>query len=232
MCVLAGVMALAVSVGLGAALTKGGRGGDDAVSEPYVRPPSPVLLSDREAAERVNRSPSEPRPDNRRANSRVPTAAELARFRRASRGQGVARRVTGRFTGTTGEIIHWAALKWGFDPDLLRAQAVTESSWHQDAVGDGGQSFGLMQIKRTKWRGSHPLTALSTAFNVDLAASILRQAFDGRAPWYRSEGYHAGDLWGSLGSYFSGHWNDAEGRRYVRSVWRQIADRAWEERGF
>src|SRR4051794_22642248 len=231
LCALAGAMALALSVGLGVALTNGGDG-DGSVTEPYIRAPSSQLLGDREAAKRVKRSPWEPRPDNRRANLRVPTSAELARFRRASRGQGVGKRVTGRFKGTTGEIIHWAALKWGFDPDLLRAQAVTESSWHQDSVGDRGRSFGLMQVKRTKWHGSYPLSELSTAFNVDLAASILRQAFDGRADWYSSEGYRAGDLWGSLGSYFSGHWHDADGRRYVRSVWRQIHERAWEERDF
>src|SRR3712207_3955467 len=130
----------------------------------------------------------------------MPTRAELARFRQASRGQGVARRVTGRFTGTTGEIIEWAAYKWGFDPELLKAQAVAESSWRQEMVGDAGQSFGLMQIKRTAWRGSYPLSARSTPFNVDLAAAILRQAYDGRATWYRSEGYRRHDLWGSVRS--------------------------------
>ncbi len=105
------------------------------------------------AATRVVRSTVEPRRANRSANQRMPTRAELKRFRRASRGQGVAGRVTGRFSGTTGEIIEWAAHKWDIDPELLKAQAVAESSWRQDKVGDGGRSFGVMQIKRTIWRG-------------------------------------------------------------------------------
>src|SRR5262245_64477950 len=37
------------------------------------------------------------------------------------------RRVTGNFTGTTGEIIQWAACKWGFNVNALRAQAAIES---------------------------------------------------------------------------------------------------------
>lgn len=45
-------------------------------------------------------------------------------------------RVTGNFTGTTDEIIQWAACKWGMDEDLLRAQTVQESSWFQNAMGD------------------------------------------------------------------------------------------------
>lgn len=44
--------------------------------------------------------------------------------------------VTGNFTGTTDEIIQWAACKWGMNEDLLRAQAVAESSWFQNAMGD------------------------------------------------------------------------------------------------
>lgn len=45
-------------------------------------------------------------------------------------------RVTGNYTGTTDEIIQWAACKWGMNEDLLRAQAVQESSWYQNAYGD------------------------------------------------------------------------------------------------
>ena len=44
--------------------------------------------------------------------------------------------VTGNFSGSTDEIIQWAACKWGMNEDLLRAQAVAESSWFQNAMGD------------------------------------------------------------------------------------------------
>lgn len=229
-CLLGVAACVAVVVGLGIAPADWVRG---ATTEgaPAVRPVG-VLLSDEAAARQVKRSGFEPRPENQVANQRMPTRAELARFRRASRGQGVARRVTGRFTGTTSEIIEWAAYKWGFDAELLKAQAIAESSWRQEKVGDEGQSFGLMQIKRTVWRGSHPLTARSTAFNVDLAGAILRQAFDGKATWYLPDGYRRRDLWNSLGSYYSGRWRDAQGRRYVRRVWRHLRERAWTEPGF
>ncbi len=53
-------------------------------------------------------------------------------------------RVTGNFTGTTDEIMQWAACKHGMDEDILRAQMVQESYWHQSAIGDftnGGASL-------------------------------------------------------------------------------------------
>jgi hypothetical protein len=40
-------------------------------------------------------------------------------------------RVDGQYTGTTDEIIQWAACKWGISDNLLRAQAVRESTWYQ-----------------------------------------------------------------------------------------------------
>ena len=47
-------------------------------------------------------------------------------------------RVTGAFTGTTDEIIQWAACKWGIDEDVVRAQAAKETYWTQDHLGDFG----------------------------------------------------------------------------------------------
>jgi autotransporter family porin len=47
-----------------------------------------------------------------------------------ARGHAVLQAVTGHFTGTTDEILQWGAYKWGFDPDLVRANAVDESRWH------------------------------------------------------------------------------------------------------
>src|SRR5439155_25368438 len=38
-------------------------------------------------------------------------------------------RVDGQFTGTTREILRWAACKWGVDEDLVLAQAAIESWW-------------------------------------------------------------------------------------------------------
>jgi Flp pilus assembly CpaE family ATPase len=92
--------------------------------------------------------------------------------------------VTGQFTGTTDEIIQWAALKWGLPMDLVRAVAVVESHWHQlGRPGDGGLSYGLTQIKRTVSRGTYPLSSESTAFNLDYYGAAVRYYYDGHARW-------------------------------------------------
>src|SRR3954453_5654338 len=51
-----------------------------------------------------------------------------------------ASRVVGDYAGTTGDILRWAACKWGLDDDVTMARAVAESKWHQSTVGDQGQS--------------------------------------------------------------------------------------------
>jgi len=66
-----------------------------------------------------------------------------------ARGHAALRAVTGDFTGTTDEIFQWGAYKWGFDPDLVRANAVNETYWRQNFIGDigNGVSLGILQIK-------------------------------------------------------------------------------------
>ena len=77
--------------------------------------------------------------------------------------------VTGRYRGTTDEILQWAARKWGFDPDLFRAVATVESYWNMSVVGDGGLSFGIFQMKRATTaarrsaRATQPSTPTTTA---------------------------------------------------------------------
>jgi hypothetical protein len=157
--------------------------------------------SDRAAAKLVQRSSFEPRHDNDAANHRMPTKAQIRDFRRRSdmpnKGW-----VTGHFTGTTDEILQWGAYKWRIDPDLLRAVATVESWWHMYTVGDDGDSFGLMQIRRP-YHCCEPLTSQDTAFNVDYYGGILRAYHDGKQPWLnqveRGRRYRAGDVWGSVG---------------------------------
>ena len=45
-------------------------------------------------------------------------------------------RVDGAFSGTTEEIIEWAACKWGIDRDWAKAQIWKESYWQQTTLGD------------------------------------------------------------------------------------------------
>jgi hypothetical protein len=44
--------------------------------------------------------------------------------------------VTGNYTGTTDQIVRWAACKYGVDEDIVRAQGMTESTWDQGEPGD------------------------------------------------------------------------------------------------
>jgi hypothetical protein len=73
--------------------------------------------SDRAAAKMVHRSSWERRADNHSANHTIPTRAQLRAFH-AQRLTSYAQNVTGHYTGTTDEIIQWAAHKWGFNPGL------------------------------------------------------------------------------------------------------------------
>jgi autotransporter family porin len=200
-----------------------------------TRPPRAKARRDVVAARLVNNSRWEPRPRNRRFNQHVPSRRAIRHFRRWSDlPRRYKRRVTGNYRGTTDEILQWGAYKWGFAPDVFRAVAVMESWWRQRAIGDEGRSFGLMQLKR----GHHccyPLTRRSTAFNVDYYGSWLRWVYDGRARWLNHEErggrYEAGELWRSVGAWYSGRWRQDNGD-YIARVKRIVRKRIWHRRGF
>ncbi len=229
------------------------------VNQGRTLPPGAPLPGDAACAAAVVRSAWEPRPDNAAANATVPTAAQLDAFRADAWG-GVAdpanavlrQRVTGAFSGTTDEIIQWAACKWGFDADVIRAQAAVESWWRQDTAGDltadptlwppGAtcddaahcyQSYGLLQIKWVYWHSAWPMARDSTAFNLDAALAWRRVCYEGYIQWLSAPGtagypsYGPGDLWGCMGQWFSGGWYDAGAVGYVARVRQDLADRVW-----
>jgi hypothetical protein len=192
-------------------------------------------LSDRAAAQLVHRSPWEPRPDNAAANQHVPSTADLTYFRARS-DMPYKNQVTGAFTGTTDEIIQWAARKHGLDPNLLRAVAAVESWWHMSTNGDNGDSFGLFQIRRP-YHCCDFLAAGDTAFNADYYGAIIRAYYDGRQKWLNTVSgngawYRAGDLWGSVGAWFSGRWHDPAAERYVAKVKLYLRERVWRQPDF
>ena len=207
---------------------------DSLVTRPHAKKP----LSDKRAAKLVKRSRYEPRPGNRAALQRMPTRAQLRAFRAQSKMPYV-RHVTGRFRGTTDEVIQWSARKWGFKPDLLRAVATVESWWRMSTVGDNGDSFGLFQVRRPfhcvepvceQFRGD-------AALNADYYGGILRSYYDGKQRWLHTvsgnaKRYRRGDLWGSVGAWFSGRWWDAQARSYMRHVKRRLRARTWRTRDF
>ena len=191
-------------------------------------------LSDAAAAAKVHRSRWEPRPRNAAATHRVPTAAQLRAFRRQS-DQPYSRWVTGRFRGTTDEVIQWAAAKWGLSPNLLRAVAAIETWWRMSHVGDNRDSFGLFQVRRPYHCRGTVVCGLfrhDAALNADYYASIIRSYYDGKQTWLSTVSdngtpYAAGDLWGSIGVWFSGRWHVAGGEAYVARVKDYLARRIW-----
>ncbi|HEX4981222.1 MAG TPA: hypothetical protein VFV63_05970, partial [Ilumatobacteraceae bacterium] len=142
-------------------------------------------------------------------------------------------RVTGNFTGTTDEILQWAACKWGIDEDIVRAQIAKESYWTMDAVGDNGESFGLGQV-RFPYHGAafeDDNAKRSSAYNVDYTYYRWWSCYQGRETWLnqfeRGRDYAAGDEWGCVGLWFSGRWyfNNAD---YIAAVHDYLDDRIWE----
>jgi hypothetical protein len=190
-------------------------------------------LSSKQAAKKVKRSDWEPRPANRAANHRVPKR-KLLRAWLARSEMPYAKFVNGRFRGTTDEIIQWAARKWGLDPELLRAAAVVESWWRMETVGDNGDSFGLYQVRRPYhcW-DECPIARRFTAFNADYYGGIIRAYFDGKMAWLntveRGEDYAAGDIWGSVGAWFSGRWRTQPSLDYIGVVQQRLAERTWRQ---
>lgn len=126
-------------------------------------------------------------------------------------------RVNGAFSGSTDMIIRWAACKWGIDEDILRAEAVEESSWVQSAKGDSDTvchsrnvavgalnywkepspckpSKGLLQIK-VVYFNAWPYAAKSTSLNVDFVAGEHRSCMNG------DQEYLVGSQSNAFGSY-------------------------------
>jgi hypothetical protein len=195
--------------------------------------------SDSAAAAKVVRSSWEPRPKNRAATHRVPSAAQLRAFRRQS-DDPYARYVTGHYRATTDEVIQWAAAKWRLSPNLLRAVAAVETWWRMGHVGDNGDSFGLFQVRRPyhcKGTTVCDLFRHDAAMNADYYASIIRSYLDGKQTWLNTVAgngapYAAGDLWGSIGAWFSGRWHDAGAEAYVARVKSYEQQRIWRTSDF
>jgi len=242
------------------------------------------LPGDAQCAAQVHRSSWEPRPDNQTPNHTMPDPAAVhAAFRARPVGlphwdDWLLPRVDGQFTGTTDEIIQWAACKWGIADNVLRAVAEQESTWYQAEVYPSGrpvsyygagdfftsrsaasdvfcnaisrygydymtaysglcpQTFSIAGIKSWQdpsWgqmadnqNGTFPFNRDSTAFALDYYAAHLRGVYEGWETWLRN-GYQAGDLWGAVGSWYSGDWHSAAADRYAGQVQTKLANHDW-----
>ena len=216
-----------------ATTTAGPSGGEPTTAAPSadhfgMLPPGSALPSDEECAGRVRKTP-EIRPQNESFN--------------AVKGHGVPSnppaplyaRVTGNFTGTTDEIIQWAACKWGIDEDIVRAQAAKESYWTQTNVGDNGESFGILQVRQPYWGWAFNDgvgdAQTSTAYNVDAALAARRNCFEGNETWLGGS-YGPGDIWGCVGLWFSGRWYTPDSITYIDAVQSYLKQQVWTTSDF
>jgi autotransporter family porin len=165
----------------------------------------------------------------------------------------LAPRIDGDFTGTTSEILRWAACKWGISQDIVFAQAAVESWWNQTTLGDWDsdasacppghglgadgkpgqcpQSYGILQNRYPFEQASWPGIGDSTAMNADTAYAIWRSCYDGYETWLNNvphgTPYAAGDAWGCVGRWFAGRWHTAAAGQYVAKVQQYLNQRIW-----
>jgi len=219
-------------------------------------PPGAKLPSGAYCAKLVNSSPL---PENKAANK--PYNQRNGRHVGAKflaydgpQAQKLAKRVNGDFTGTTIDILRWAACKWGINQDIVFAQAAVESWWQQDTLGGWtgastcphgrllgqqrkpGQcpvTYGILQNtyepggRPTGW----PAISRSTAMNADAAYAVWRSCFDGYETWLntmpRGSQYHRGDVWGCVGRWFSGQWRNPPALTYIAQVKKYLREKIW-----
>lgn len=163
----------------------------------------------------------------------------------------IAPRITGDFTGTTAQILRWAACKWGISQNIVFAQAAVESWWQQTNKGDWHsagcppghppgadgrpglcpQSWGILQNKYMYEKTSWPGIQKSTAMNADTAYAAWRACFDGYVTWLNTVThvgrYHAGDAWGCVGLWYAGRWHTPPAQHYITAVRKYLRERIW-----
>jgi hypothetical protein len=83
------------------------------------------------------------------------------------------------------QMLEAAARKYGIPPDILKAVAYKESGWNPNAVGDGGKSFGMMQI----YTAAHPDYDVARgkadpSYNIEYAARMLAGLYKQTGNWH------------------------------------------------
>ena len=138
-------------------------------------------------------------------------------------------RIDGDCTGSTEQILEWAAKKWGFDqigyPDLAKAMAVLETFWNQAFVGNHAE-VGILQVRPEFWPDYQP-AMWSTAYAADYAMAVVRSIYDG-ASWLGSQ--TKGDIRDSVAAWYCGcpydGWN-----WYATTVFGYYDSKPWQRPG-
>jgi autotransporter family porin len=222
-------------------------------------PPGSKLPSGKQCAKWVRARPKpENKGVNRRFNQRTGQAlgSNFLSGDEPAADRKIVPRVNGNFTGTTKEILRWAACKWGINQNIVFAQAAVESWWRQNTQGDFGrdasacppnhrnlnaqgqcaQSYGILQNRYPYETSAWPAAGNSTAMNADTAYAIWRSCYDGYETWLntvdRGSQYHKGDVWGCVGRWFAGRWRTAPALQYIAKVKQYRSERIWETPDF
>lgn len=111
--------------------------------------------------------------------------------------------------GISNEMIDDIATRSGVDPNIVKAIIKEESNGNPNAVGDGGESIGLMQIQHKWHRAKMEELGIVNLYdpqeNVILGCSILSDLYD-----------KYGNYEDALSVYNSG--NTEDGREYAERI--------------
>jgi hypothetical protein len=83
--------------------------------------------------------------------------------------------------------------------------------------------------------GTFPFTRDSTAAAADYYGAYIRGCYEGWESWLKSTGtgnYAAGDLWGCVGSWYSGDWHSSAANTYAARVQNDLNTTIWLTRAF
>ena len=138
-------------------------------------------------------------------------------------------KITGACSGTTEQILEWAAKKWGFDqlgyPDLAKAMAVVESWWRQSTIGAHGE-VGILQVNPCCW-ADWQKAQQSTAFDADYAMAVVRMYYDGNS-WLGAG--TKGDLRNAVAAWECGCGYNGGGN-YATRVFNYYVSKPWQHPG-
>ncbi len=78
-----------------------------------------------------------------------------------------------------------------------------------------------------------------TAFAAEYMYGVIRTCYEGWTTYLRQDqplpgypAYHAGDLWGCIGRWYSGQWYDQGAVDYIAKVKAALAQQTWKQAGF
>ncbi len=87
-----------------------------------------------------------------------------------------------------------------------------------------------IRLSRAIRTGLSPSPANSTAAAADYWGAYMRGCYNGWESWLKQTGtgtYAAGDIWGCIGSWYSGAWHTAAANAYISKVQAAESNLTW-----